>query len=230
MQYCGGTGLASFPLPSWESRAPLYAVAGRRATPTVKLRSRRTGQFPSSHDDRGEPDGHPMRRSGTGRVVPWHPGPLLLPEQRRTLRRSGGHWKRGAHGFRHHAGQLHMSNPAFGCRLLYPSNAVYWAVSLLPRRAFWDMGRVSCRGFHTPADAANAHNDSVTSPDFIEGCASLTRTLWYAIREVDPQRESRKGTISRRRTNGKGGWLRHASCSKGTEHGRLSKRARNYAT
>jgi hypothetical protein len=37
----------------------------------------------------------------------------------------------------------------------------------------------------TPADAANAHQPTDTdSADSVEGCVSVARTLWYAIRKI----------------------------------------------
>jgi hypothetical protein len=62
-------------------------------------------------------------------------------------------------------------------------NAVFWAVSLLPRHAFWNMSRYEVDDI-TPADAVNAHQRTAAGPDSVEGRVSLARTLWYAIREV----------------------------------------------
>jgi hypothetical protein len=62
-------------------------------------------------------------------------------------------------------------------------NAVYWAVSLLPRHAFWDMSRYRVNDI-TPADATNADQSAPTSANSFEGRATTARTLWYAIREV----------------------------------------------
>lgn len=63
-------------------------------------------------------------------------------------------------------------------------NALHWAVSLLPRRAFWDLSRYHVDDI-TPDDATNAHQSAPTGADSLEGLTATSRTLWYAIREVE---------------------------------------------
>ncbi|KAI2621916.1 hypothetical protein GGS26DRAFT_568486 [Hypomontagnella submonticulosa] len=60
-------------------------------------------------------------------------------------------------------------------------NGLYWAMGLLPKYYFWDLGRYEITDI-TPDEAKNAH--STTSGDPREGTQSFTRTLWYAIRET----------------------------------------------
>ncbi|KAL2266166.1 hypothetical protein VTJ83DRAFT_5518 [Remersonia thermophila] len=61
-------------------------------------------------------------------------------------------------------------------------NALYWLMSLLPDRTFWDLSRYTITDV-TPQDAARAHE--TTDPDDPrEGVPSFTRTLWYAVRET----------------------------------------------
>ncbi|KAL7622110.1 hypothetical protein AAE478_007612 [Parahypoxylon ruwenzoriense] len=60
-------------------------------------------------------------------------------------------------------------------------NGLYWAMGLLPKKLFWDLGRYSINDI-TPKIAKGA--DQVTSPDPREGVKSFTRTLWYTIRET----------------------------------------------
>ncbi|KAI0382194.1 hypothetical protein F5Y04DRAFT_253203 [Hypomontagnella monticulosa] len=60
-------------------------------------------------------------------------------------------------------------------------NGLYWAMGLLPKHYFWDLGRYDIKDV-TPPEARNAHG--TTSEDPREGTKSFTRTLWYAIRET----------------------------------------------
>ncbi|KAI2464785.1 hypothetical protein F4781DRAFT_411797 [Annulohypoxylon bovei var. microspora] len=60
-------------------------------------------------------------------------------------------------------------------------NGVYWAMGLLPKQYFWDLGRYDIRDI-TPPEAMRAHD--TTSDDPREGVKSYTRTLWFAIRET----------------------------------------------
>jgi hypothetical protein len=61
-------------------------------------------------------------------------------------------------------------------------NALYWLMSLLPDKKFWDLSRYKVKDI-TPKDALNA--DKPTNPDDPrEGIPSFTRTLWYAVRET----------------------------------------------
>ncbi|KAL1838959.1 hypothetical protein VTJ49DRAFT_2031 [Mycothermus thermophilus] len=60
-------------------------------------------------------------------------------------------------------------------------NGLYWLMSLLPARRFWDLSRYEIID-RTPADAKRAHEK--TSADVREGEPSFTRTLWYAVRET----------------------------------------------
>ncbi|RYP45838.1 hypothetical protein DL768_007864 [Monosporascus sp. mg162] len=61
-------------------------------------------------------------------------------------------------------------------------NALYWCMSLIPKKYFWDLSRYVLRDV-TPPEARNAH--LTTDPnDQREGVKSFTRTLWYAIRET----------------------------------------------
>ena len=55
-------------------------------------------------------------------------------------------------------------------------------MSLVPQKHFWNMGRYKMRDA-TPEDAL--HADRTTDEnDPLEGVASFTRTLWYAVRET----------------------------------------------
>ncbi|RYP60059.1 hypothetical protein DL770_010070 [Monosporascus sp. CRB-9-2] len=61
-------------------------------------------------------------------------------------------------------------------------NALYWGMSLIPKKYFWDLSRYKLRDV-PPPEAQNAH--MTTDPnDQREGVKSFTRTLWYAIRET----------------------------------------------
>lgn len=67
-------------------------------------------------------------------------------------------------------------------------NALYWALSMLPPRDFWDLSRYTWE-YVTPDDAKDAHGDLLDDDDLSkydqrEGVPSFTRTLWYAIRET----------------------------------------------
>lgn len=59
-------------------------------------------------------------------------------------------------------------------------NGLFWAASLVPRGAFWDLSSYSVEDI-TPADAQDAHK---TQHDGLDGKPSFTRTLWYAVRET----------------------------------------------
>ncbi|KAI1400002.1 hypothetical protein F4819DRAFT_463086 [Hypoxylon fuscum] len=60
-------------------------------------------------------------------------------------------------------------------------NGLYWAMGLVPKKYFWDLGRYDIRVLHSMA-SMSAHKQ--TSPNEQEGIPSFTRTLWYAIRET----------------------------------------------
>ncbi|KAI2610085.1 uncharacterized protein GGS25DRAFT_487377 [Hypoxylon fragiforme] len=60
-------------------------------------------------------------------------------------------------------------------------NGLYWALGLLPKRFFWDLGRYDIQDI-TPPEAQGA--ETTTGPDQREDVKSFTRTLWYAIRET----------------------------------------------
>ncbi|KAH6842679.1 hypothetical protein B0I37DRAFT_436428 [Chaetomium sp. MPI-CAGE-AT-0009] len=62
-------------------------------------------------------------------------------------------------------------------------NSLYWAISMLPRRAFWDMSRYKVEDV-TPSNALNAHEHTTANPTSPDERSSSTRTLWFAIREV----------------------------------------------
>ncbi len=57
-------------------------------------------------------------------------------------------------------------------------NGLYWGMSLLPKRYFWDLSRYRVSDI-TPEDARNAHLKTEGSDE-----PSFTRTLWYIIRET----------------------------------------------
>ena len=66
-------------------------------------------------------------------------------------------------------------------------NALYWGMSLLPKRYFWDLSRYRVVDI-TPDDALKAEEDDPSEngkqdkdPERVK---SFTRTLWYAIRET----------------------------------------------
>ncbi|EHK99578.1 hypothetical protein M7I_4545 [Glarea lozoyensis 74030] len=59
-------------------------------------------------------------------------------------------------------------------------NGAFWLISLLGKDAFWDMSVYECTDI-TPSDAAFAEE---SHPPDVEGIASYTRSLWYAIRET----------------------------------------------
>lgn len=63
-------------------------------------------------------------------------------------------------------------------------NIIYWSLGLLPKRHYWDLSRYEWEDI-TPSDARSAHRfisgEGVYSA---ENAVSLTRTLWYAIRET----------------------------------------------
>ena len=61
-------------------------------------------------------------------------------------------------------------------------NALYWCMSLLPKRYFWDLSRYDVEDI-TPEDAKSAHK-RVEGESDPERVPSFTRTLWYAIRET----------------------------------------------
>ncbi|RYP01297.1 hypothetical protein DL763_000269 [Monosporascus cannonballus] len=61
-------------------------------------------------------------------------------------------------------------------------NALYWGMSLIPKKYFWDLSRYVVQDV-TPPEAQNAHMTTDPS-DQREGFKSFTRTLWYAIRET----------------------------------------------
>lgn len=62
-------------------------------------------------------------------------------------------------------------------------NALYWCMSLIPKKYFWDLSRYVLRDV-TPPEAKNAHL-TTDENDQREGVKSFTRTLWYAIRETE---------------------------------------------
>ncbi|EAQ84798.1 hypothetical protein CHGG_08812 [Chaetomium globosum CBS 148.51] len=55
-------------------------------------------------------------------------------------------------------------------------NLLYWIVSMLPRRLFWDMSRYIVNDV-TPSDALSAHEDTVPNPTSPDERKSSTRTL-----------------------------------------------------
>jgi len=59
-------------------------------------------------------------------------------------------------------------------------NGAFWISSLIKKDKFWNLSAYDFKDI-TPVDAKNAH---LTSSDTLEGKASFTRTLWYAIRET----------------------------------------------
>ncbi|KAK7755020.1 hypothetical protein SLS62_002834 [Diatrype stigma] len=59
-------------------------------------------------------------------------------------------------------------------------NGLYWGMSLIPKKYFWDLSRYVVKDI-TPEDAKNAH---ITIDATDEGTMSFTRTLWYAVRET----------------------------------------------
>lgn len=59
-------------------------------------------------------------------------------------------------------------------------NGLYWGMSLLPKKYFWDLSRYVVKDI-TPVDASKAHETLINTD---EGTKSFTRTLWYAIRET----------------------------------------------
>ncbi|KAI2621329.1 hypothetical protein GGS21DRAFT_384275 [Xylaria nigripes] len=61
-------------------------------------------------------------------------------------------------------------------------NGLYWTLSLLPQRYFWDLSRYEIKDV-TPLESQGAHEVTEHS-DPREGSKSFTRTLWYAIRET----------------------------------------------
>ena len=76
-------------------------------------------------------------------------------------------------------------------------NALYWAMSLLEQRNFWDLSRYVVDDA-TPKDALGA--ESTTDESDPESVASFTRTLWYAVRET-----------------GKGAWVERSGALPGTD-------------
>ena len=68
-------------------------------------------------------------------------------------------------------------------------NALYWCMSLLPKRYFWDLSRYRVEDI-TPLDARGAHEDDPSEAGKYaedkdpERVKSFTRTLWYAVRET----------------------------------------------
>jgi hypothetical protein len=75
-------------------------------------------------------------------------------------------------------------------------NALYWAMSLLEQRYFWDLSRYVVENV-TPEDALGA--DLTTDEKDPESVASFTRTLWYAVRET-----------------GRGAWVERSGALPGT--------------
>lgn len=59
-------------------------------------------------------------------------------------------------------------------------NGLFWAVSLIEKKHFWNLDRYKWFD-ETPPDATNAQ---VSTADTTMGHASYTRSLWYAIRET----------------------------------------------
>ncbi|KAE8451534.1 hypothetical protein EG329_003607 [Mollisiaceae sp. DMI_Dod_QoI] len=59
-------------------------------------------------------------------------------------------------------------------------NGAFWGVSLIPKKLFWDLSNYEFED-ETPLDARNADQNQ---EDTLEGKASFTRTMWFAIRET----------------------------------------------
>ncbi|KAF8866843.1 hypothetical protein BDZ45DRAFT_639245 [Acephala macrosclerotiorum] len=59
-------------------------------------------------------------------------------------------------------------------------NGSFWGASLIPKKMFWDLSNYEFNEV-TPVDARGAEK---LQADTLEGRASFTRTMWYAIRET----------------------------------------------
>ncbi len=84
-------------------------------------------------------------------------------------------------------------------------NGSFWAASLIPKDAFWDLSNYECKDI-TPPDARNA---DLPQDDTLEGRPSFTRTVWYAIRETQKIGWITRGGVAPK-TDQWDAWLREA--------------------
>ncbi|KAI9049114.1 hypothetical protein LZ554_006962 [Drepanopeziza brunnea f. sp. 'monogermtubi'] len=84
-------------------------------------------------------------------------------------------------------------------------NGLFWAASLIPDNAFWDLSNYECTDI-TPPDAQEADRPQ---DDTLEGRPSFTRTVWYAIRETKKIGWITRGGVAPK-TDQWDAWLREA--------------------